>query len=612
VPSNPPSSRSFPYDLRGDERKPRVLVVEDDDDFARILIHLLGKVEPLDFDRAASAAEARPKLASRAYDVVITDVSMPEESGISLMRWSQERHPWPVWIVLTGHGTLDTAVKALKLGAFDFLTKPVTRVEVIERSLKNALTHQRLRAERDGLHADLENSNEQLKKRVEELEEAYRVLREQAEHTRTDLHRAGVIQRALLPETAPPLAGFHVDAVYLPSHTVGGDIYDVVRLNERYVALFVADAAGHGLAAAMLAVLFRCQLTLVDPTSQEARSPGDALRAANNALCDELDAPGLFLTAACCLLDTKERTATIASAGHPPLLVLRAGADPLASSLEQVFHTGPAVGLYRDAEYAEQEICLEPGDRLLFYSDGLYDRLARDSSPAGEQIAARLAVSTLAPHAALEQLIARANTEGLDEPPEDDITVLLLDATPGPSQLDNGALPAAPASTQSEARFEVLVGHANDRTTFSIQGRADWTRSAAINAECSAALTAGRAVTIDLTLCECLDSTLLGTLHELSELADTRDLDFRLQGVAPAVEELFGELEMKLVIERIVPVMLPLPSHMESLAGESDAAASARVVLRAHERLASLSDANRDEFGPVVAELRREIRRGPS
>ena len=230
MPSEP---RSPLRDPRSDGRKPSVLVVEDDEDFARILIQLLSKVESVRIDRAASAAEAKRKLADGAYDVVITDVSMPGESGISLMRWSQERHPWPVWIVLTGHGTLDTAVKALKLGAFDFLTKPVTRVEVIESSLQNALAHQRLRAERDGLHADLAHSNSQLRNRVEELEGAYRVLREQAENTRTDLHRAGVIQRALLPETAPPIPGFRVDALYLPSHSVGGDIYDVVRLNER-------------------------------------------------------------------------------------------------------------------------------------------------------------------------------------------------------------------------------------------------------------------------------------------------------------------------------------------------------------------------------------------
>ena len=93
MPSEP---RSPLRDPRSDGRKPSVLVVEDDEDFARILIQLLSKVESVQIDRAASAAEAKRKLADGAYDVVITDVSMPGESGISLMRWSQERHPWPV------------------------------------------------------------------------------------------------------------------------------------------------------------------------------------------------------------------------------------------------------------------------------------------------------------------------------------------------------------------------------------------------------------------------------------------------------------------------------------------------------------------------------------
>ncbi len=599
MPSEPASPSN---DLPPNGRKPSVLVVEDDEDFARILTHLLSKVESVRIERAASAAEAKRKLADEAYDVVITDVSMPGESGISLMRWSQERHPWPVWIVLTGHGTLDTAVEALKLGAFDFLRKPVTRVEVIESSLQNALAHQRLRAERDGLHADLTHSNTQLRNRVEELEEAYRVLREQAESTRTDLHRAGVIQRALLPEAALTIPGFQVNALYLPSHSVGGDIYDVVRLNERYVALLVADAAGHGLAAAMLAVLFRCRLALVDPTSREVRPPKDVLRAANRTLCAELHTPGLFLTAAYCLLDTKERTAVFASAGHPPLLLLRASGE-----VERIFHTGPAVGLYRDAEYTQQEVHLEIGDRVLFYSDGLYDGLPPDDGSRSEQIATRLDASKAHGRAAFEQLVAR-----LPEPPEDDVTLLLLDAAPGPSHLDNGALPPIPPLARSRAHFEILVGTAEGRTTFSIQGRANWTRSAAVNAECDLVLSAGRPVTIDLTLCESLDSTLLGTLHQLAERAEARSVELRLQGVSPAVEQLFTELGMKRVIERIVPSMLPLPTGMERLADESDDAARALVILRAHEGLAGLSDRNRDEFGPVVAELRREIRKDPS
>jgi len=178
---------------------PKVLVVDDDEDFRRLLVLLLSEGDARRIDQASSAADARASLAQRRYDVVITDLSMPEEGGLSLMQWSQEHCPGSAWIVLTGYGTFDTAVKALQFGAFDFLEKPLNGPEPVRNSVRNALAHQRLLAERDRLHWELQESNERLREHVEDLEEAYRLLREQSDNLRADLHRAGVIQRALLP-----------------------------------------------------------------------------------------------------------------------------------------------------------------------------------------------------------------------------------------------------------------------------------------------------------------------------------------------------------------------------------------------------------------------------
>jgi hypothetical protein len=117
----------------------------------------------------------------------------------------------------------------------------------------------------------------------------------------------------------------------------------------------------------------------------------------------------------------------------------------------------------------------------------------------------------------------------------------------------------------------------------------------------------GGAVTLDLTLCEHLDSTFLGTIHELVEHADRRDIELRLQGVMPPVEELFREVGMKRVMEHIVPVMLPLPSQMSPLLGEDRELRSQTLrILKAHEGLAALSENNRREFDPLLQALRKE------
>ena len=112
---------------------------------------------------------------------------------------------------------------------------------------------------------------------------------------------------------------------------------------------------------------------------------------------------------------------------------------------------------------------------------------------------------------------------------------------------------------------------------------------------------------IDMTLCQCLDSTFLGAFHELSERAEEADVEFRLQGVTLAVEDLFSELGMTGVMEHVVPRMLPLPTQMEPLASAVDARSRASLTLRVHEKLAGLSERNRREFDPLLTLLRREV-----
>ena len=323
---------------------PSLLVVDDNQPIRELLVSALQPEGFCCIETANGATQARQRLEERSFDVVITDIIMPDGDGLELMQWASEHCPGASWMVLTGNATVDTAVRALQLGAFDFINKPLDSLANLRKTVRHALEHRRLVAERDGLIAELKDRNAQLATHVERLKAACSMLDEHAETIRADLCRAAFIQQALLPRKAPRLEHHQIHAVYRPSENVAGDLYDVVRLDDRHLVLMAADAAGHGLSAAMLAVLFRNRLPMENPESGEILRPCETLRAVNRSLAAGLTAPGLFITAAYCLLDTESGLLHMASAGHPPLLLRRSD-----GSIERFLHTGPALGLYPEA-----------------------------------------------------------------------------------------------------------------------------------------------------------------------------------------------------------------------------------------------------------------------
>jgi anti-anti-sigma regulatory factor len=183
-------------------------------------------------------------------------------------------------------------------------------------------------------------------------------------------------------------------------------------------------------------------------------------------------------------------------------------------------------------------------------------------------------------------------------------------ASPGTSSFDNGEAPAIPLATSPtrDHGCEIMVGSSAQRLTVSVRGRATWMYSGALHDACLEAIDDEKDITVDLTLCQHLDSTLLGTLHELATRAYNAKLEFRLQGVAPPVEALFAELGMERMLDHMVRITLPLPRQMSTLTPtDPDAHARWLRILRAHESLAGLNDRNCREFDPLLQILRKEV-----
>ncbi|MGD8697562.1 MAG: response regulator, partial [Gammaproteobacteria bacterium] len=115
----------------------RVLVIDDEPDILDLLSMTLKRMD-LDPDTAADLGEAKKKLLASRFDLCLTDMKLPDGDGLDLVEWMQTHAPSVPVAVITAHGNVEAAVRALKLGAFDFVSKPV-RVGDLRKMVQTAL-----------------------------------------------------------------------------------------------------------------------------------------------------------------------------------------------------------------------------------------------------------------------------------------------------------------------------------------------------------------------------------------------------------------------------------------------------------------------------------------
>jgi DNA-binding NtrC family response regulator len=134
---------------------PKILVVDDEKHIRDSCVKLLQR-KRYDADGAASGVEALEKIGETVYDLVLLDVKMPGMDGIEVLRRAKEIVPDILVLILTGHGTMDTANEAMKLGAVGFIRKPIS-IEDLAESIDQALN----RSKKDiNTNLDLENFGE--------------------------------------------------------------------------------------------------------------------------------------------------------------------------------------------------------------------------------------------------------------------------------------------------------------------------------------------------------------------------------------------------------------------------------------------------------------------
>lgn len=338
-----------------------VLVVDDSRLQRHILISSMKKwgfevIEADSGERAMEICRETPP------DLVLSDWMMPGMSGLEFCRAFRElpTDGYGYFILLTSKSDKNDIAKGLDAGADDFLTKPVNSHELRARISAGAriLSMQR----------ELSEKNRVISETVDKLRKAYDAIDK-------DLIQARKIQDSLVPELSRDFGASHVSLLLKPCGHIGGDLVGMFAPCGDRIGFYCIDVSGHGITSAMMTARLGGYLSSTyfdqnvamkkrDETSFVLRRPEDVAAILNERVNADAGVEEYF-TMVYATADLRSGLVQMVQAGHPHPLVLRrdGGAEFLGQG-------GMPVGLLPDVRYDRFETLMQPGDRLLLYSDG--------------------------------------------------------------------------------------------------------------------------------------------------------------------------------------------------------------------------------------------------
>jgi sigma-B regulation protein RsbU (phosphoserine phosphatase) len=335
----------------------KILIAEDDPISMKLLQKTLNKWGYEVFT-AEDGLKAWNMFQDMEFDIVITDWMMPGIYGTELCRkirkYAKVRYTYT--IILTSREGITDLVEGFEAGADDFLTKPFnkeglkSRIDVGIRIL------------------ELENI---LRKKNKLLEEAnHKIIK--------DLEYAASIQQSLLPNNLPNIDGIDMCWKFFPCTQLGGDMLNVLRLDENHYGIYMLDVSGHGVPSALFSVALSYLLTerreilktyVTYPPYYILTPPKDVLESLNRQFPMDLHT-GQYFTIMYGILDSFKLTFHWSNAGHPSLIVV---GEEGVKSLNDV--GGPPIGFFKDSKYSEGLLRLKPRERIVLYSDGILEAM---------------------------------------------------------------------------------------------------------------------------------------------------------------------------------------------------------------------------------------------
>lgn len=387
---------------------PREILIVDDELQNLELLDLILKPEGYTVRKARSGEEAVEAVRESPPDLVVMDVCMTGISGFEacrLIKGIQDDHFVPV-MLLTNLDDTDSKVKGLDAGADEYLVKPPRKAELLAR-VRAILRIRDLQQNLFRSMKELEETNEQFRKAQHTIEE--------------ELKRVGAIQQSFLPARFPDHPEIEFGHYYGPCAQAGGDYFDVIEIGKANWGILVADVTGHGASAAVVMAITH---TLMRSFTNTFHYPSTALKVANEKLNEHL-APTFYVTMFYGVLNLETMCFRYASAGHEPMFLYRArtqGVEILKTEY------GFPLKLMKTDDYDEQELTLEPNDKLILFTDGLVEIRSREGKLFTPERLATLVLKyrDRPAQAFVDAIVAETQAYNPEQSFQDDVTLFVL------------------------------------------------------------------------------------------------------------------------------------------------------------------------------------------
>jgi len=331
----------------------KILVVDDIDENIELISRFLLS---LDYEViiARNGETALQKIQSFSPDLIILGLILPDMDGYEICRRlkSNQNTEYTSVLMVTAHGSTGSRIKALEAGADDFITKPFDQITLLAK-VKSLLR--------------IKHLSDQLKQKYSELHEKNKQMEYQ-------LKMAKEIQRSLIQEANFSVNDVKFTSKYMPAQDVGGDLYDIIKLNDNSVGVFLADVSGHGIASALLTSMLKMLFRNLIPYNY---APNKLLEEMNrkfsNIFANKVS--DVYAAAFYARIDTKSKKIYYSNAGHSlPLFVKNA-----SHTADELEINGLPIGLMEDAVYDLKSNVFENDDLILFYTDGLCDCIYKNN-----------------------------------------------------------------------------------------------------------------------------------------------------------------------------------------------------------------------------------------